>query len=49
MMTSRERFKWTDYRLINLVKCLQEFKGSMEFRNCDSNADKVKLYGSMEV
>ena len=44
MLTSQACFKWTDYKLINLVKCLQEFKSSMEFRNSNSNADKVKLY-----
>ena len=32
---------------INLVKCLQEFKNSMEFRNCDSNINKDKLYESV--
>ena len=41
MATSQARFKWTDDRR------LQEFKCSMEFRNCDSNADKVKLYESV--
>ena len=30
-----------DDKLSNLIKCLQEFKSSMEFRNCDSNANKV--------
>ena len=47
MVTSQARFKWNDDKFINLVKCLQEFKSSMEFRNCDSNADKVKLYESL--
>ena len=47
MVTSQAHFKWTDDRLIYLIECLQEFKGSMEFRNFDSNADKVKLYESM--
>ena len=37
MATSQARFKWTD------DKRLQEFKCSMDFKNCDSNADKVKL------
>ena len=32
---------------INLTKCLQEFKSSMEFRACNSNADKFKLYESV--
>ena len=44
MANSQPRFKWTDYKFINLIKCLQELKSSMEFRNCNSNADKVKLY-----
>ena len=44
MATSQALFKWNDGRFINLIKCLQEFRSSMEFRNCDSNADKVKLY-----
>ena len=48
MATSQVRFKWTDDKVINLIKCLQEFKSSMEFRNCDStNAVKVKLYESV--
>ena len=29
------------------MKCLQEFKSSAEFRNCDLNAYKVKLFESM--
>ena len=44
MATSQALFKWNYGRFINLIKCLQEFRSSMEFRNCDSNADKVKLY-----
>ena len=36
-----------DDKLINLIKCFQEFKKSMEFRNYDSNANKVKLYKSV--
>ena len=44
MATSQARFKWTDDKLINLIECLQEFKGSMGFRISDPNADKVKLY-----
>ena len=42
--TSQARFKWTDDKHINIIKCFQEFTSSMEFRNWDSNADKVKLY-----
>ena len=41
MVTSQAHFKWTDDKL------LQEFKCSMEFSNCDSKADKVKLYESV--
>ena len=44
MATSQAHFKWTDDKIINLIKCLQEFKSSMELRNCDSNTGKVKLY-----
>ena len=47
MAASQVRFKWTDHKLTNLVKCSQEFKSSMEFRNCDSNADKVKWHESV--
>ena len=47
MATSQALSKWNDGRFINLIKCLQEFKNCMEFRNCDSNADKVKLYESV--
>ena len=35
------------WQTCQLIKCLQEFKSSMEFRNCDSNTDKVKLYESV--
>ena len=28
MATSQARFKWTDDKLTNLIKCLQEFKSS---------------------
>ena len=38
---------WTNDKLMNLIKCLQEFKSSMEFRNCDSNTHKVRLYESV--
>ena len=41
MATSQGPFKWTD------DKCLQEVKCSLELRNCDSSADKLKLYGSV--
>ena len=44
MTPSQARFKWTDDKLINLIKCLQEFTSSMEFRNGESNTDKVKLH-----
>ena len=44
MATSQTRFKCIDDKLINLRKRLQRFKSSMEFINCDSNADKVKSY-----
>ena len=47
MATSQAHFKLTDDKLINLIECLQEFKGSMKFRNSDSNADKVELCGSI--
>ena len=44
MVTLQACFKWTDCKLINLIKYLKEFKSFMEFRNYDPNADKVKLY-----
>ena len=44
MATSQTRFKCINDKLINLRKRLQRFKSSMEFINCDSNADKVKSY-----
>ena len=47
MEISQAGFKWTNDKLINLIKCLQEFKNSMEFRNFDSNANKVKLNESV--
>ena len=39
MATSQARFRWTKDKLINL-KCLQEFKNSMEFRNCNQTLTK---------
>ena len=48
MVTSQAFFKWTDGKLISLIKCTQEFKSSMEFKNCGSNADKVKLYENVK-
>ena len=47
MATSQARFKCTDEKLIDLIKCLLECKNSMEFRNCNSDAGKVKLYESV--
>ena len=47
MAISQACLKWTVDKLINLIKCLQEFKSSMEFRNCDSNAGKVYFYESV--
>ena len=44
METPQARFKWTYDKLTNLIKYLQEFKSSMEFRKCNSNEDNVKLY-----
>ena len=44
MATSQARFTWTDDKFVNLITCLREFKSSTEFRNCDSNADKIKSY-----
>ena len=44
MATSEAHFKWTDDKFVNLITCLQEFKSSTEFRNCDSNVEKVELY-----
>ena len=41
MVTSQARLRRTD------DKRLQEFKCSMEFRNCKSNIDKVRLYESL--
>ena len=42
--SSQARFKWTDDKDINLTECLEEFKSSMKFKNCESNTDKVKLH-----
>ena len=47
MLNSQTRFKWTNDKLISLINCLQEFISCMEFRHCNSNADKVKLYESV--
>ena len=47
MATSQARFKWTENKLINLIKHLEEFKSFVKFRNCDSNEEKVKLYESV--
>ena len=37
MVTSQARFKWTNEKLSNLIKCLPKLKSSMELTNCDSN------------
>ena len=37
MATSQARFKWTNDKLSNLIKCLPKLKSSMELINCDSN------------
>ena len=42
MATSR--FRWEESKIENLIKCLLEYKTCMAFKNCDWNADKVKLY-----
>ena len=42
MATSQACFKWMDDKFIN-----QELKSSMDFRNWDWNAKKVKLYESV--
>ena len=34
-------------QLIHLKQYLQEFKSSMRFRNCDSNAEKIKIFESV--
>ena len=34
MATSQARFKWTDDKLINLTKCLQEFDSSYVKHTC---------------
>ena len=47
MAISQASFKCNDVRFISTIECLQEFKSSMEFKNWDSNADKVKLYESV--
>ena len=44
MTSSQARSKWTDDRLLNFIKSLQKSKSSMEFRNCASNTDNVKLH-----
>ena len=44
MTSSQALSKWTDDRLLNFIKCLQKSKSSMEFRNCASNTDNVKLH-----
>ena len=47
MATSQALFEQNDGRFVDLIKCLQELKSSMKFRNCESNANKVKLYESV--
>ena len=51
MVTSQTRFRSTDNKLINLMKCLQEFKNSMQLTNCDSNnnKDKYASFASNEI
>ena len=47
MATSQALSEQNDGRFIDLIKCLQELKSSMKFRNGESNANKVKLYESV--
>ena len=49
MTSSKAHFKRKDDKFINLTKCFQEFKSSMEFRNCESNTDKVKLHALLQA
>ena len=46
MATSR--FRWEESKIENLIKCLLEYKTCMAFKNCDWNADKVKLYENVK-
>ena len=39
MATSRAGFKWTDDKIINLIKCLQEFDSSYFSRTWSNNSD----------
>ena len=43
---SQIRFKWDDKKE-NLIKFVQDFKGTMEFSYSDSNTGKVKMKGSV--
>ena len=47
---SAKRFRWDkDDKVINLIRCLANYKSQMEFNNCDFNADKVKLYEAVRI
>ena len=43
---SQIRFKWDDKKE-NLIKFVQDFKGTMEFSYSDSSTGKVKMKGSV--
>ena len=47
MAISQACFKWTNYKLTNLIKCLRDLRSFMEFRNFNSTADKAKSYENL--
>ena len=39
---SANKFKWTDERVEDLLKCLGQYKTTMEFKGKDFNSDKPR-------
>ena len=44
MVENANKFKWTDELVEDLLKCLGQYKTTMEFKGKDFNADKPRQY-----
>ena len=43
------KFKWTDELVEDLLKCLGQYKTTMEFNGKDLNAEKPRQYEEVRV
>ena len=43
--TKEKRFQWNNGdKIVNLIRCLGNYKAQMEYKNTDFNSDKLKKY-----